>query len=685
MAKSARSLFLLSNDISEVLRSERKAGEAMKVTRARSLLTIGGTLYAATLAWGQAVPSQIANIQAGGKSGPSGGNDIHLQYNLNNQGINQSREAYIQFSLAGFPSLTQSQIQKATLVLWIENGGTGGSVSICQVAQPWSTATITGMNAPSCTNTQIYTFSASASQLQQGSFVTVDITPMVQSWYNGTPNYGILLQPLAPAAGADATPVNIQIEALQNNVGYPPVMNLVLQSQGPQGVQGSVGATGPQGIVGAIGPQGLVGATGLQGVVGTIGPRGTPGLNGLTGTNGINGTDGRGFTFRGAFDASTNYSPYDVVTYNGSSYDARAIIAPSTSTPDLNAQWQLMASAGVAGANGAIGPQGLFGATGPQGTIGATGPQGATGLQGVIGTSGPQGLVGANGLQGVVGASGPQGTPGLNGLPGTNGTNGTDGQGFNFRGAFNASTNYSPYDVVTYNGSTYDAKAIIAPGTSTPDSNTQWQLMANAGVAGAVGATGSQGVVGVIGPQGVVGATGPQGVVGAIGPQGTTGTAGPQGLTGLVGAIGPVGQTGATGPAGATGATCQSALCVEYVHIDGNSVSIPSTNVFTAIATLVIPATVYNYSIQGTTNVHTITAGSIVTCSILSPVVAPNATVIQSGSAAGQGEQPILIQGYLKTPATTSTITFGCQTTIAGVTTTGVSLSGILVDTLIIQ
>ena len=274
---------------------------------------------------------------------------------------------------------------------------------------------------------------------------------------------------------------------------------------------------------------------------------------------------------------------------------------------------------------------------------------GATGPQGITGVPGPQGVVGAIGPQGVIGAIGPQGTPGLNGSPGTNGTNGTDGRGFTFRGAFDASANYSPYDVVTYNGSTYDAKAIIAPSTSTPDVNTQWQLMVSAGVAGAIGAPG------------------------------------PQGLTGSLGPIGLVGQTGATGAAGATGATCQSALCVEYIHIDSNTVSIPSTNVFTAIAAIVIPATVYNYSIQGTTNVHTITAGSIVTCSILSPVVAPNATVIQSGSAAGQGEQPILIQGYLKTPAATSTVTFGCQTTIAGVTASGVSLSGILVDNLVIQ
>ena len=231
-------------------------------------------LCAVTVIWGQAVPLQIADIQIGDYSSPHFGTNVQLRYNVDGRGVNQSQVAYIQFNLTVFPAnLTPAQIQKATLVLWVENGGNPGTVSVCQVSSAWFADTITGANAPSCTNTPMYSFSVSTAQLRQGSFVEVDITPMVQSWYNGIPNYGILLAPGATAVAGN-NGVNIQFASMEANSGYPPVLDLVLQNQGPQGVQGPTGPAGLTGLTGATGPQGPAGLAGPQGPTGGIGPAG---------------------------------------------------------------------------------------------------------------------------------------------------------------------------------------------------------------------------------------------------------------------------------------------------------------------------------------------------------------------------------------------------------------------------
>jgi hypothetical protein len=289
---------------------------------------------------------------------------------------------------------------------------------------------------------------------------------------------------------------------------------------GPQGTQGNAGSIGPSGLqgiqgltgaTGATGPQGLIGPTGATGTAGPQGPMGPAGPPGATIVTGPQGTGGTGFNFRNVFDPTATYSPYDVVTYNGSTYDALVALPPGGVTPDINTSWALMAQQGAAGATGATGPQG------PAGLTGATGPQGIQGPVGAMGANGPQG------------STGPQGTVGV---------------GFNFRNALDLTATYSPYDVITYNGSTFNAIATIPPGGATPDINSSWALMAQQGATGTTGATGPQG------PIGLPGATGPQGVQG---PAGTTGATGPLGPTGLTGATGTQGIQGSTGATGATG------------------------------------------------------------------------------------------------------------------------------------
>lgn len=86
---------------------------------------------------------------------------------------------------------------------------------------------------------------------------------------------------------------------------------------------------------------------------------------------------------------------------------------------------------------------------------------------------------------GTNGATGPAGPTGANG------TNGTNGQGFNWRGAWVSATAYSPYDVVSYNGSSYDC-VVATSGTVTPDvDTTSWKIMAQKGADGAAGGGGT--------------------------------------------------------------------------------------------------------------------------------------------------------------------------------------------------
>lgn len=177
---------------------------------------------------------------------------------------------------------------------------------------------------------------------------------------------------------------------------------------------------------------------------------------------------------------------------------------------------------GPIGPQGVPGPQGVAGPQGPIGPIGLTGPAGPVGQTGPIGPAGPTGSTGLTGPSGPIGLTGPSGPIGLTGPAGPAGANGTNGNGFNFTGPFSAVVSYNPYDVVTYNGSTYVATVAIPASAVTPDVNLSWNTMAQAGAAGA---TGPMGPMGLMGPAGAAGPTGPQGPIGLTGPAGNLTTA----------------------------------------------------------------------------------------------------------------------------------------------------------------
>lgn len=75
-------------------------------------------------------------------------------------------------------------------------------------------------------------------------------------------------------------------------------------------------------------------------------------------------------------------------------------------------------------------------------------------IRGPAGEPGPQGIQGSAGSPGE---RGPQGIQGERGEPGQPGAQGPAGQGFNFRGLWDKSTSYAPYDVVNYGGASWVA------------------------------------------------------------------------------------------------------------------------------------------------------------------------------------------------------------------------------------
>ncbi|MGA9567428.1 MAG: DNRLRE domain-containing protein, partial [Candidatus Korobacteraceae bacterium] len=404
----------------------------------RFVLLLVGSLLCSAVVLAQAPPAADTYVASGAPNTNYGTNTmLAIQPNV---------YTFIRFNISGIP--TNATVQKAVLRLFVSapSAPIAGTFSVYQINTSWSELTLTWNNKPALGSVVGSPVSLGSSSYL--NFVEVDITSLVQQWVNGTVvNNGIAL--VTTTSGASYSFDSKEAQAYSHS----PELDIA--------IPGAQGAQGPQGATGAA------------------------------------GTNGQGFNFRSAFSNSTNYNAYDVVTYNGSTYEATVAIAAGGGTPVQNSHWALMAQQGSQGSAGATGPQG---ATGPTGATGAQGPQGT---QGPIGVTGPQG---------------PQGTTG---------TAGANGQGFNFRNAFSNSTSYNAYDVVTYNGSTYEATVAIAAGQGTPVQNSNWALMAQQGAQGTAGTTGPQG------------ASGPQGPAGANGAQGTQGTQGPIGLTGPQGPQGP--------------------------------------------------------------------------------------------------------------------------------------------------
>lgn len=218
------------------------------------------------------------------------------------------------------------------------------------------------------------------------------------------------------------------------------------------------------------------------------------GSTGPIGPTGPTGPAGAGFNFRGAWTTATAYNPGDVVTNGGQTYETQtAFTSAATFAGDTG--WFLWA------ATGATGPQGI-----PGGSInwrGAWNSATAYAINDAVSDGTPASsyyatAAGTNheppnvSFWALIASAGATGSTGATGGTGPTGATGPTGQGFNFRGAWVASTAYAPYDVVTNGGNTYEASTSFVSGTTfNTGSGEAWNLLAQ----GASGGNGPNAVL----------------------------------------------------------------------------------------------------------------------------------------------------------------------------------------------
>jgi len=396
--------------------------------------------------------------------------------NLGVQGPNL-QETYIRFDLSVLPSgLQASNINKATLRLFLANVSVGGTFDVRLVTGIWSEKTLTFNNAPPAG--LLIAGSIPVNMSEGRDFVLVDVTSAVQAWLSGTANNGIVL------TASPGSSISVNFDSKENSsTGHDPETEIEVVSVGPQGPAGPTGA------------QGATGATGSVGAAATVAVGKTS--TGLPGTNAL-------------------------VTNAGSSSAAILnFVIPQ-------------GPVGQVGPVGPQGPQGLQGATGATGAMGQQGVPGIPGAMGATGSTGPQGPQGPAGLnnKGLWNAASAynlsdavfdSGSFWLATAANTSSEPSPVNNnwqllaaGINNRGAWSASNNYNVNDAVTDQGSFW--LALAANNNSQPlSTSTNWQQLA---AAGTPGAQGSQGATGPVGAQGAQGIQGPMGFIGPQGPPG---------------------------------------------------------------------------------------------------------------------------------------------------------------------
>jgi len=147
---------------------------------------------------------------------------------------------YIKFSTANLGSgLTGSNVSKATLTLYVDAVLTSGTMDVYQVNGSWSEGKITYNSAPAL-GTKLF----SAVSVNKTGYLSLDVTPTLQAWLNGTlANNGIAL---VPTSGSG---ISVSFDSKENIfTSHTAQLNLVLLSAGPQGIQGPIGPQGPTGL-----------------------------------------------------------------------------------------------------------------------------------------------------------------------------------------------------------------------------------------------------------------------------------------------------------------------------------------------------------------------------------------------------------------------------------------------------
>jgi len=180
---------------------------------------------------------------------------------------------------------------------------------------------------------------------------------------------------------------------------------------------------------------------------------------------------------RGAWAASTAYAQGDTVTSAGASYRALVDHTSTSTAPSAGSTWQLIAAAGLKGADSTVpGPDGKSAyQIARDGGYGGTQTQWLASLKGADSTvPGPAGQSAYAAAQ-AAGFAGTQAQwiASLKGDPGAASTvPGPAGRGFTPRGAWAASTAYAVDDLVTADGSTFRVTTAHTSGSTAPTATT---------------------------------------------------------------------------------------------------------------------------------------------------------------------------------------------------------------------
>ena len=214
---------------------------------------------------------------------------------------------------------------------------------------------------------------------------------------------------------------------------------------------------------------------------------------GDTGATGLTGDTGLGITWLGDWDSGDPYVVNDAVVLDGTSYIC--IQDHTNQQPPNVAYWNILAQKGGTGATGNTGATGARGLTWRNAWNSIT----AYAVDDAVQYNGSAYIC----LQAhtnqfptnptywsLLASKGDTGTTGDTGLTGAAGA---DGQGFTWRGSWSGAITYAPYDVVEFDGSSYNC--ILGHTNQTPPNPTYWETMAQAGEDGSGGGGSGEGLV----------------------------------------------------------------------------------------------------------------------------------------------------------------------------------------------
>jgi hypothetical protein len=196
-----------------------------------------------------------------------------------------NKASYINFSLATLPNLIKAtDIEKATLRIWVEKVSTPGPVDLHIVNSPWDENLLTAASIPDTG----YVDTIYLKESDEGRFISIDITAILQDWIDlPYANNGLAFFP----GNED---VNVRFNSKENTkTSHPMEIEVAyVGPQGPQGPAGQQGEQGPRGLTGAQGPAGPQGEPGPVGLMGPQGPQGPAGPQGEQGPRGLTGPQG---------------------------------------------------------------------------------------------------------------------------------------------------------------------------------------------------------------------------------------------------------------------------------------------------------------------------------------------------------------------------------------------------------